>query len=96
MKWGDAIFAVENSQYPIGNCSACVFRNWPKLCEKMTCKFNDASSEFGQRSIYWESKIPGVSTGSLWTEIDKDFFMKDKSALEMECLNKFNERVRLN
>ena len=28
-----------------GNCSACLFRNYPKYCEKLVCTYLDFSSD---------------------------------------------------
>ena len=29
-----------------GNCSACCFRNWPKICKQMTCQDKDFNTVF--------------------------------------------------
>lgn len=34
----------------IGNCSACMFRNSPKLCEKLSCEYDTAD---GYIQVYW-------------------------------------------
>ncbi len=39
---------------PLGNCSACVFRNIKPYCIKLTCSYLDL---YNLHSFYWVSKL---------------------------------------
>jgi hypothetical protein len=91
--WTDLIYAVEDERYPLGCCSACGFRNWPKLCKKMTCRFQNDESEFGTTTIYWTAYQLGMDTGLIFAKLNDDFFKATRDDLLPACMEKFRQRT---
>ena len=59
----------------VGNCSACVFRNAPKYCNKMICTYVDLSGDSDViESVYWVARETHANVGE-WTEL-REFFDK--------------------
>ena len=59
--------------FPGGNCSACIFRNAPKYCEKMSCVYVDSASDLIDiESVYWIGRETHANIAT-WTEL-KNFF----------------------
>lgn len=56
-----------------GNCSACIFRNAQKYCEKMSCTYVDSAADsLDVESVYWIGRETHANIGT-WTEL-VDFF----------------------
>jgi hypothetical protein len=51
--WFNNNFKAVPTNNPLGNCSACVFRNFKPYCLKVSCSYLDMHKI---NSIYWESK----------------------------------------
>ncbi len=56
-----------------GNCSACIFRDIPQYCEKMSCTYIDSRSDsLDVASVYWVGRETHANMAT-WTELN-DFF----------------------
>ncbi|MFQ6760096.1 MAG: hypothetical protein ACLRFM_01680 [Alphaproteobacteria bacterium] len=56
-----------------GNCSACIFRNAEKYCNKLVCScFLDPNDSLNMESVYWIGRETHANIGT-WTEL-VDFF----------------------
>ena len=55
----------------VGNCSACVFRNAPLYCAKMSCTYFDNESDFIE-TVYWRGAQTHANIAT-WTELRKWF-----------------------
>ena len=51
----------------VGNCSACVFRNYQKYCAKMSCTYFDNDADFIE-SVYWRS-VETHANIATWAEL---------------------------
>ena len=51
----------------VGNCSACVFRNYQKYCAKMSCTYFDNDADFIE-SVYWRS-VETHANIATWLEL---------------------------
>ena len=52
----------------VGNCSACIFRDLPKYCAKMSCTYLDNKSDF-MESVYWCAKKGVNANIATWPEL---------------------------
>lgn len=56
-----------------GNCSACIFRNAEKYCNKLVCScFLDPNDSLNMESVYWIGRETHANIGT-WTEL-RNFF----------------------
>lgn len=61
------------TEFPGGNCSACIFRNAPKYCEKMSCAYVDGASDvLVVESVYWVGRETHANIG-MWAELAEFF-----------------------
>lgn len=59
--------------FPGGNCSACLFRDAEKYCNKLVCScFLDPNDSLNMESVYWIGRETHANIGT-WTEL-VDFF----------------------
>ena len=68
----------------VGNCSACIFRNTPMYCAKMSCTYLDNDADFIE-SVYWRGAKTYASI-SMWPEL-VDWFNTTPSRKIMEISN---------
>ena len=59
---------------PIGNCSACLFRNnAPKYCEYLACTYLNVPPDSDYiESVYWIGRETHANIGT-WTELNNFF-----------------------
>lgn len=59
--------------FPGGNCSACLFRDAEKYCNKLVCScFLDPNDSLNMESVYWRSRDTYANI-ALWPEL-RNFF----------------------
>ena len=59
--------------FPGGNCSACLFRDVEKYCNKLVCScFLDPNDSLNMESVYWRSRDTYANI-ALWPEL-RNFF----------------------
>ena len=61
------------TRFPGGNCSACLFRDAEKYCNKLVCScFLDPNDSLNMESVYWRSRDTYANI-ALWPEL-RNFF----------------------
>ena len=57
--------------FAAGNCSACIFRNYPNYCNNMACIYIDSSADY-MESVYWIGRETHANIAT-WTELNNFF-----------------------
>ena len=68
----------------VGNCSACVFRNAPKYCAKMSCTYCDSETDY-METDYWRANEMHANLAT-WPEL-RQWFESTPSRKIMDISN---------